>query len=249
VPIAIGMRAFINSINVMNAIITGASRGIGKAIAAAFAKEGYGLYLNSRSDLALYKAVEELYTEFPGVSIKAVPVDLSQKQGCTLFADAVLQDAESIDVLVNNAGLYFPGNVYNEPAGQMEETMNVNFYSAYHLTRALIDKMISQKQGHIFNMCSIASMGAYENGGSYSVSKYAMLGFGKNLREEMKPFGIKVTNLMPGAVYTDSWAGSNVDPKRIMKAEDIAELVVSCSKLSPMACVEDVVIRPQLGDL
>ncbi len=150
---------------------------------------------------------------------------------------------------LKNAGLYLPGNVYNEPEGQMEETMNVNFYSAYHLTRALIGKMMTQKHGHIFNMCSIASMGAYENGGSYSVSKYAMLGFGKNLREEMKPFGIKVTNLMPGAVYTDSWAGSNVDPGRIMKAEDIAELVVTCSKLSAAACVEDIVLRPQLGDL
>jgi short-subunit dehydrogenase len=233
----------------MNAIITGASRGIGKAIAAAFAKEGYGLYLNSRSDLALYKAVEELYTEFPGVNIKAFPADLSKKEGCTSFANAVIENAESVDVIVNNAGLYFPGNVYNEPEGQMEETMNLNFYSAYHLTRALIGKMVGQKQGHIFNMCSIASMGAYENGGSYSVSKYALLGFGKNLREEMKPFGVKVTNLMPGAVYTDSWASSNIDPARIMKADDIAALVVACSKLSPMACVEDIVIRPQLGDL
>jgi short-subunit dehydrogenase len=241
--------ALINIERKMNAIITGASRGIGKAIAAAFAKEGYHLFLNSRSELALYKAVEELYAEFPGIHIKAVPADLSKKEGCTLFANAVLEEADTVDVLVNNAGLYFPGNVYNEPEGQMEETMNVNFYSAYHLTRALIGKMISQKQGHIFNMCSIASMGAYENGGSYSISKYAMLGFGKNLREEMKPFGIKVTNLMPGAVYTDSWSGSGVDPTRIMKAEDIADLVVTCSKLSPMACVEDIVLRPQLGDL
>ena len=119
----------------MNAVITGASRGIGKAIAAAFAKERYDLYLNSRNDLALYKAVEELYAVYPGISIKAVPADLSQKQGCTLFANAVLEHADTVDVLVNNAGLYFPGNVYNEPEGQMEET-NGNKYRFYYINLA-----------------------------------------------------------------------------------------------------------------
>jgi short-subunit dehydrogenase len=109
--------------------------------------------------------------------------------------------------------------------------------------------MMKRKQGHIFNMCSIASLQAYANGGAYSISKFALLGFSKNLREEMKPHGIKVTAVLPGATMTASWAGSNIDPNRIMEVNDIAEMVYTSSKLSPMAVVEDIILRPQLGDL
>src|SRR5579871_726830 len=104
-------------------------------------------------------------------------------------------------------------------------------------------------RAHIFNMCSIASLKAYNNGGSYSISKFALAGFSKNLREEMKPFGIKVTAVYPGAVYTDSWIGSGVDEKRIMEANDIAHMIYASSQLSPQATVEEIIIRPQLGDL
>jgi short-subunit dehydrogenase len=109
--------------------------------------------------------------------------------------------------------------------------------------------MMERKTGHIFNMCSIASLQAYKNGGAYSISKFALLGFSKNLREEMKPYGIKVTAVIPGAAYTDSWAGSGVDPRRIMTAGDVAAMIYAAAQLSPQACVEDIVLRPQLGDL
>jgi NADP-dependent 3-hydroxy acid dehydrogenase YdfG len=109
--------------------------------------------------------------------------------------------------------------------------------------------MMQRKSGHIFTLCSIASLKAYPNGGAYSVSKFALLGMTKNLREEMRPHNIKVTAIIPGAVYTDSWAASGVKPERLMKASDIAELVYATSQLSPQACVEEIVIRPQAGDL
>jgi short-subunit dehydrogenase len=125
----------------------------------------------------------------------------------------------------------------------------VNLFSAYHVTRSVINQMIAQKSGHIFNMCSIASLKAYPNGGAYSISKYALAGFSTNLREEMKPHGIKVTAVYPGAAYTDSWVGSGVDPKRIMEAQDIALMVYTATHLSPQACVEEIILRPQLGDL
>ncbi len=125
----------------------------------------------------------------------------------------------------------------------------VNLYSAYHLTRALLPGMMARRKGHIFNICSIASLQAYPNGGAYSISKFALAGFSRNLREEMKPHGIKVTAVYPGAVYTDSWAGSGVDPQRIMEAGDIAEMVYAAAGLSPQATVEDILLRPQLGDL
>lgn len=233
----------------MNIIITGASRGFGRSIAEIFAANGHNLYISSRNDVGLYKAMEELTTRFPEVSIKAKPFDLSIKEQAKDLGNWILRSDISIDVLVNNAGSFEPGSVYNEPEGAMENMMAVNFYSAYHLTRLLIPKMMTQQSGHIFNICSIASFQAYKNGGAYSISKFALAGFSKNLREEMKPHGIKVTAVYPGAAYTDSWSGSGIDAKRIMAADDVAKMIYAASQLSAQACVEDIILRPQLGDV
>lgn len=239
----------------MNVIITGASRGLGKAIAERFAADGHNLFLCSRSELALYKAVEELVQQYPGIIIKARPFDLAVKENAQAFGSWILNEMErisaaaSIDVLVNNAGQFLPGSVFNEEEGVLEKMIETNLYSAYHLSRVLLPRMMKHKSGHIFNLCSIASLQAYANGGAYSISKFALAGFSKNLREEMKPYGIKVTAVYPGAAYTDSWAASGVDPKRLMEAGDIADMIFAASRLSPQATVEDIILRPQLGDL
>lgn len=233
----------------MNVVITGASKGFGRALAEQFASQGHNLFICSRSELALYKTVEDLLRYYPDVQIKANAFDLSVKEQAKAFGNWVLGFGVPVDVLINNAGLFDPGSVHNEPEGNLEHMLDVNLFSAYHLSRVLIPQMMKQKSGHIFNMCSIASLHAYSNGGAYSISKYALAGFSRNLREEMKPHGIKVTAIYPGAAYTDSWAGSGVDPKRIMEAKDIATMVYAASQLSPQACVEDIILRPQLGDL
>ena len=98
-------------------------------------------------------------------------------------------------------------------------------------------------------MSSIAGLKAYPGGGSYSISKFALRGFSVNLREELKPYNIKVTTVFPGATYTDSWAASGIDKKRFMEAEDVAKMVYAASQLSPQACVEDIILRPQPGDI
>ena len=131
----------------------------------------------------------------------------------------------------------------------LEKMIETNLYSAYHLTQIIVPKMIAAKKGHVFNICSIASLHAYANGGSYSISKYALMGFSKNLREELKPHNIKVTAVYPGAVLTDTWGNYDNASKRIMESEDVAEMIVAASKLSPAAVVEDIILRPQLGDL
>lgn len=244
----------------MNVIITGASKGIGKAIAEIFAANGHHLFLCSRGELALYKTVEELMTKFPGVTIKAKPFDLSKKEEAISFGSWCLSFAVP-DILVNNAGIFEPGSVYNEPDGLLESQMATNLYSAYHVSRTVLPGMMERPsaaagtgqaalgRGHIFNMCSIASIHAYKNGGAYSVSKFALHGFSKNLREELKPFLIKVTSVLAGAVQTDSWGDFDNSSHRIMVANDIAKMVYAASQLSPGACVEDIVMRPQLGDL
>lgn len=233
----------------MNIVITGASKGLGKAIAERFAAAGHSLYICARNEVDLYKTLEELITRFPGARIKAKARDLSIKEQAEDFGQWVLANAFHADVLVNNAGRFIPGSIRQEPAGALEEMMQANVYSAYHLTRVLVPGMVTRKSGHIFNMCSIASLNAYPNGGAYSISKFALHGFSKNLREELRVHQVKVTAVFPGAVYTDSWSGSGVDPKRIMEASDVAGMVFAASQLSPQACVEDIVLRPQLGDL
>lgn len=233
----------------MNIIITGASRGLGKAIAEKFAAGGYHLYLCSRSKDALHKTTEELKSRFPTVTIKAKAFDLADKEQVQAFGHWILDNGISIDILVNNAGQFVPGSIYNEDDHVLEKMISVNLYSAYHLTRILLPKMMAARSGHIFNICSIASLQAYPNGGSYSISKFALAGFSKNLREEMKSYDVKVTTLYPGATFTDSWAGSGVAPERIMEPQDIAEMVYAASRLSPRANVEEILLRPQLGDL
>lgn len=233
----------------MHAIITGASRGMGKSIAIAFAEQGYNLVLVARDPVKLEETRSQLESSYPSLQVIAKAFDLQQKDQCDAMGEWVLQSGVSVDVLVNNAGQFVPGSVYNEPEGSLEQMLSINLMSAYHVTRKLVDKMISQKNGHIFNICSIAALKAYANGGSYSISKFALAGFSRNLREEMKPFGIKVTTVYPGAAYTDSWIGSGVERSRIMEAEDIAKMVVASSGLSASACVEEIVVRPLLGDL
>lgn len=235
----------------MNIVITGASKGFGKAIAEQFAgdKQGHTLLLCARNKTELEEAGLRLQGRFPRSTIKTLPCDVSKKEELIHFSNWILQQVNKIDVLVNNAGQFIPGSVYNEEEGALEKMIETNLYSAYHLTRFLLPVMMEKRSGHIFNMCSIASLKAYHNGGAYSISKFALAGFSRNLREELKPFGIKVTAVYPGAAYTGSWSGSGIEPSRLMEAQDIAKMIYASSFLSVQACVEELIIRPQLGDL
>ena len=233
----------------MNVIITGGSKGIGKAVAAGFAAAGANLFLCARDEFELYKTVASLQEANTGSTIHALAADVSTNEGVKKFGHWVLERVDTVAVLVNNAGSFIPGNIHNEDEGLLQQMMNTNLFSAYHLTRLLLPLMISARQGHIFNMCSIASLQAYPNGGSYSISKFALAGFSKNLREELKPHNIKVTAVYPGAVMTSSWGDFDNAAKRIMEATDIATMIIAATKLSPQAVVEDIIIRPQLGDL
>lgn len=231
-----------------NIVISGASKGIGKAIAEKFAIEKNNVFICSRNEKILTNTTNEINKKY-GDQVQSFAANLTQKNDVLKFADWILDKCEAVDVLINNAGDFIPGSIYNEEEGTLEKMINVNLFSAYHLTRALLPTMMKKKSGHIFNMSSIASLSAYHNGGSYSISKYALTGFSKNLREEMKSFNIKVTTVYPGAVYTSSWEDAGVLPQRIMEADDIVNMIYAASLLSPQACVEDIVIRPILGDL
>lgn len=232
----------------MNVIITGASKGLGKAIAEKYAESGNHLIICARNENTLYKTRQHLLQKNADCKVEMMTTDLSKKENAVEFGKYCLTFGLP-GILVNNAGTFLPGSIHNEKEGTLEKMIEGNLYSAYHLTRILLPTMMESRSGHIFNMCSTASMEAYPDGGSYSISKFALLGLTKNLREEMKPFNIKVTAVIPGAVYTDSWSGSGVKPERIMQPQDIATMVYAASMLSPQACVEEILFRPQLGDL
>jgi short-subunit dehydrogenase len=232
----------------MNVIITGASKGLGKAIAEKFAAANHHLFLCARNKYLLNATKQELIQKNPGCKIDVMAVDISKKENAIGFGNYCLKQGTP-DILINNAGNFLPGNIYDEGDGVFEEMLATNLRSAYHLTRTVLSKMMENQSGHIFNMCSVASLAAYKNGGSYSISKFALLGFTKNLREELKQFNIKVTAVIPGAVYTDSWSNTDVKSERIMHVDDVANMIYAASLLSPQACVEEILLRPQLGDL
>lgn len=233
----------------MNAIITGGTKGIGRAIATLLLGKGVDVCICSRTQSDIDDFIDVSKKEYPEVTAHGYRADLSNKEEVSTFADYILKTCKSVDVLINNAGVFLPGEIINEPPGRLEKTINTNLYSAYHLTRALAPTMIKQGSGHIFNMCSVASIKAYPNGGSYSISKFALLGFSKALREEMKSKNIKVTSILPGATWSASWDGIDLPKNRLMKAEDIAKIVWTAIQMSPSSVIEDIVIRPQLGDL
>jgi short-subunit dehydrogenase len=229
-------------------LVTGGTKGIGRAIISRFAAEGFDIFTCSRNAKELEELKEQIESEFSGIKVFAKQADLSQKEEVKTFAEYVKGIAIP-DVLVNNTGVFLPGSIHDEPEGNFELMMETNLFSAYHLTRAFVKEMIARKSGYIFSMGSIAGTTAYPNGGSYAVSKWAMLGMTKCLREELKPHQIKVTSILPGATYTASWEGSDLPLERFMKAEDVAECVWGAYNLSPQSVVEEITIRPQLGDI
>ncbi|MGK7942923.1 MAG: SDR family NAD(P)-dependent oxidoreductase [Microcystaceae cyanobacterium] len=230
-------------------VVTGGSKGIGKAIVHKFVSEGFVAFVNSRNPEHLAELEAELSSKFPNVEIYSLAADLSQKSEVERFAQFIKDKEISVEVLVNNVGLFLPGQAMDEPEGNLELMMQTNVYSAYYLTRALIKPFIAQRKGHIFNVCSIASIMAYAPGSSYSITKFALLGFSKALREELKPHKIKVTALLPSATLTNSWEGTDLPPSRFIQPQDVADLVYSCYNLSPYCVPEEILLRPQEGDI
>ena len=230
-------------------VVTGGSLGIGRAIIEKFMDEGFDAVTCSRNARDLEALKRECCERNPDAELFFRETDMSVKAEVQAFAEYVLSMKRPVDVLVNNAGFFVSGDISTEPDGNLESMINANLYSAYHMTRALIAEMTNRRSGHIFNMCSIASFQAYENGGSYAISKFALLGFSRCLREELKGQSIRVTAVMPGATKTRSWAASGLPDERFIKPEDIAGVVFGAWSLSPQSVIEEIIIRPQEGDI
>ncbi len=229
-------------------VVSGGSKGIGREIIRRFAQAGFDALTCARKAPALEALQAEIESNY-SVKLYYKTCDLSNVSESKQFARYAQEMNRVPDVLVNNAGIFLPGPMLEEEEGNLENMMHVNLYSAYYLSRALIPLMKSRKYGHVFNIGSIASILPYPHGSSYSISKYALHGLSQVLREELKTHGVKVTSVLPGATFTASWEGAGIDPQRLMKAEDVAETIFQAYQLSPQSVVEEILIRPQLGDL
>ena len=231
------------------AVITGATKGLGRSIAAIFAQNGFDLCVCARTEADLEAMAQDWAQQFPQQKLHTFAADVSKKPEVLEFGAFIGDTWPKLDVLINNAGVFLPGKISEEQEGTLETQLETNLYSAYHLTRSVLPLLTKEGHGHVFNMCSIASFMAYPNGGSYSISKFALLGFTKVLREEMKPKGVKVTAIMPGAAWSDSWQGADFPFERLMQASDVAKAIWGCYDMSDAAVVEELILRPQLGDL
>lgn len=230
------------------AVITGGTKGIGEALVKKFASQGFDVASCSRNEGDLMKLKNEIESEF-AVQLYYKKADLSKREDVNAFVNEVIALQRNVDVLINNTGVFIPGSIHEEDEGALELMINTNLYSAYHLTRAFIGNMKKARHGHVFNVCSTASITPYVNGGSYCISKYAMYGMTKVLREEMKEYGVRVTAILPGATLTASWHGVEIPEERFMPPEDIADLVHNAYQISDRTVVEDLLVRPQLGDI
>lgn len=232
-----------------NAIITAATKGMGRAIAIAFAKENVNLAICSRTgdDLGSFK--QELLTINPAIKVFTSVADLTIPAQVKAFAAAAEKELGAISIIVNNAGMYTWQSILDEDDETFQKHVNINLGAAYELYRFFGKKMIAAKEGHIFSICSVASINPIAEAGAYSVTKYALLGLSKVMRTELQPYGVKVTAVIPGSTLTNSWAGMDVDKNRMVLPEDIASAIINIYKMSPGADVEEILIKPAFGQL
>jgi NAD(P)-dependent dehydrogenase (short-subunit alcohol dehydrogenase family) len=232
-------------------LITGASQGIGAAIAKVFAKEVRGVRLalvarNEKNLGAVARACAKL-----GEDVKAeiFPCDVSDEASVTTMATAVTKRFGAVDVLINNAGLFAGAPLVEMKVADFDRIVAANLRSAFLVTRAFLPAMLKRKTGDVFFMSSIAGLGAYPNGAAYCAAKFGVTGLAKVLRAETKNLGVRVCCVHPGATWSPSWSASGVKPERIMPAEDVARAFLEVWRLSRRTVIEEIVLRPQLGDL
>ena len=230
-------------------LVTGASQGIGAAIAKTFAKEVRGVRLalvarNMKNLQAVARACAKL-----GATAEAFEADVSNEASVELLAGAVAERFGPVDVLINNAGAFAMAPFVETKVEEFDRMIAVNLRSAFLVTSAFLPGMLKRKSGDIFFLSSIAGLGAYPNAAAYCAAKFGVTGLAKVLRAETKAHGLRVCCVHPGATWSPSWEKSGVKPARIMPAEDIARAILDVHRLSRRTVVEEIILRPQRGDI
>ena len=230
-------------------LITGASQGIGAAIAKVFARElpGVRLALVARSEKNL-TAVAKACTKV-GATAEIFLCDVSDDASVAAMATAVLKRFRQVDVLINNAGKFVGAPLTEMTVNQFDAMYTANLRSVFLVSRAFLPEMVRRKAGDIFNMSSIAGRIAYPGGAGYSAAKFGVSGLSKVMRAELRDKGVRVCCVYLGATWSPSWEGSGVSPERVMPAEDVARAFFDVYRLSRRTVVEEIILRPQRGDI
>ena len=231
-------------------VVTGASQGIGEAVARAFAAAvpGVRLALLARTEATLTRVADACRAL--GADALALPTDVTDEAATEAAARTVAVNwGAAPDVLVANAGLFRPGPLLQTTLADFRAQIDTNLTSAFLTTRAFLPPMLDARRGLVVYTGSIASIRGYAGGGAYTAAKHGLLGLARVVREETKAHGVRVTTLLPGATRTPSWDGTAEPDDRFMPPEDVAAAVVGVWRLSPRTVVEEVLLRPQLGDL
>lgn len=226
------------------AIITGASRGIGKCIALSLAGEGTHLALVARTEKDL--EVTAYACEQFGVTVKTYPFDLSQVDQIPELVEKIKNDFNHVDILVNDAGRYEEGDPFSSDVKSWDYTLDVNFKAVYHLTNEVI-KLFPESEGAVINISSISGLTVTGGGEIYNASKAALKSYGGCLFEDVRERGIKVTNIYPGYVNTAMTAEDELDHAKMIQPQDIASAVLWALKMSKNVCPTDITIRPQFS--
>jgi short-subunit dehydrogenase len=232
------------------ALITGASSGIGKATALAFAKSGFNLVLSGRSHSRLEAVIDEVSQA--GVIAKPLVLDLSDVDRIQDSLRATIGDLP-ISVLVNNAGMGYTGDLASTPLADWRRVIDLNLTSVLQCVQAVLPGMRDRQQGTIINVASIAAHNAFAGWGAYSVSKAGLVSLSKILAAEERAHGIRVTIVTPGSVNTPIWDTDTVhadfDRTRMLTPEIVAQSILHTALLPPQAVIDELIVMPSAGAL
>ncbi|CAH8768777.1 3-ketoacyl-ACP reductase [Paenibacillus dendritiformis] len=223
----------LNNLANKTALITGAGKGIGKALAVALAKEGthLGLIARTQSDLEALKA--ELAGQYD-VKVAITAADVGVQAEVERAVASIQEQLGAIHIVINNAGIASFGKLVDMPVQEWERIIQVNLMGTYYVTRAVLPGLIAQNEGSIINISSTAGERGFATGSAYNASKFAVMGLTEALMQEVRKHNIRVTALTPSTVNTELAvnAGLNIgDEDRMMQPEDVAELALAALKL------------------
>jgi NAD(P)-dependent dehydrogenase (short-subunit alcohol dehydrogenase family) len=230
------------------ALVTGANRGIGLAIARALAREGCNLIITGRDERALARTRAEL--EKLRVDVLAQPCDVRSPESVGDLFERVRALHQPLDILINNAGIAHPNRtVADLPYPTWMEVIDTNLNGLFLMTQAALAAM--KRGGTIVNNLSVAAERIFVGSSAYNASKHGALGFTDTLREELRPKGIRVIALLPGATDTEIWQTlwPKAPRRKMMTAESVAQIVIDALRLPANTTVEKIIIRPSLGTL
>jgi len=224
------------------ALITGASRGIGLAIARSLARMGARLSLCARDLKRLEKASSELQRD--GASVVAVPADIRRTTEIASLVQKTEQSLGPIEILVNNAGIGYFAPIQEASEANWDAVLDTNLKAVFLLTKAVAPGMIARRGGHVINIASLAGKNSFAGGGIYCASKWGLLGLTQCMAEDLRPHGIRVSAVCPGSVATDFSPHTGRDTSKMLQPEDIAHAVESILTQAPQSFISEVVLRP-----